>query len=239
MVIPTTPAPASPVVTRLLIVTGLSGAAVGAGVLFATTALAAPPGDCSPTADSDCVAGGLTYGDHAPSRTTVVSSEAPAGPFLGLFGDGLDAAADCVGRACNGGNGGLLWGNGGNGANGGSGGHAGLIGNGGNGSDAVALGQAGGNGGDGGLIFGNGGNGGRGQTGVAGEDGVNPAPPNTTRAQPGNNGSATSGYGDQLGDPGGTGQAGGAYPFGTICCVVTPAGGNGGAGAAGFCGQGG
>ena len=51
----------------------------------------------------------------------------PRGPLFGLFGNGVDAAADCTGDACNGGRGGLIWGNGGTGANGGFGGAAGLL----------------------------------------------------------------------------------------------------------------
>lgn len=43
-----------------------------------------------------------------------------------LIGNGLNAAADCTGDACNGGDGGLLMGSGGNGANGGRGGNAGF-----------------------------------------------------------------------------------------------------------------
>ena len=64
----------------------------------------------------------------------------PIGPGGWLIGDGLDAADDCTGTACNGGNGGLLGGNGGDGKNGGSGGNAGYLfgdgGNGGNGGTA-------------------------------------------------------------------------------------------------------
>jgi hypothetical protein len=101
------------------------------------------------------------------------------GPLFGLFGNGLDAAADCVAAACNGGNGGLFFGNGGNGANGGSGGNGGLFfGNGGNGANGVTPGQAGGTGGSTGILAlfgtaGNGGNGADGAPGVAGGAGGN------------------------------------------------------------------
>ena len=61
------------------------------------------------------------------------------GPGGMLIGNGLDAADDCTGTACNGGNAGLLFGNGGAGKNGGTGGNAGLIGNGGAGGDAVDI----------------------------------------------------------------------------------------------------
>ena len=63
----------------------------------------------------------------------------PRGPLFGLFGNGVDAAADCTGDACNGGRGGLIWGNGGTGANGGFGGAAGLFGVGGVGAAATAT----------------------------------------------------------------------------------------------------
>ena len=63
------------------------------------------------------------------------------GPGGRLGGDGLDAAENCEGSACNGGNAGLLWGNGGDGAQGGTGGNGGFFfgngGIGGNGVDAV------------------------------------------------------------------------------------------------------
>ena len=105
---------------------------------------------------------------------------APPGPdpisaLIGFFiGNGADAAADCVGDACNGGNAGILFGNGGAGANGGKGGNAGLLlGNGGAGGDGSVAGVAGGAGGRGGLIFGDGGDGGAGGLGAAGGDGGN------------------------------------------------------------------
>jgi hypothetical protein len=91
-----------------------------------------------------------------------------------LIGDGLNAAANCQGSACNGGSGGLLFGNGGNGANGGRGGDAGLLfgngtgGPGGNGDTADSIGGpvTGGNGGAGGRggFGGNGGHGGDGKS---------------------------------------------------------------------------
>ena len=124
----------------------------------------------------------------APTMVSAASAPAPVvqshdvtllatGDFLrsvvGFFiGNGANAAFDCVGSACNGGNAGILVGNGGNGANGGSGGRAGLLlgngGNGGNGSSrailAASLGLSvnGGNGGRAGLFGGTGGNGGNG-----------------------------------------------------------------------------
>jgi hypothetical protein len=105
-------------------------------------------------------------------------------PIAFFVGDGADADPLTCGTNCNGGNAGILMGNGGNGANGGSGGNAGFfIGDGGNGSDgadATLVGgvytgnTAGGNGGWGGFLVGNGGNGGNGgsdTTALAG-DGV-------------------------------------------------------------------
>jgi hypothetical protein len=122
----------SPALTRLVVVTSLSGAAFGAGVLFASTAVAAPPDLDSASSDpvcslalvEGCSTGGSTIGNGSPSTRVAAGSGVQVGPFLGLIGNGIDASPDCVGNACNGGNGGLLWGNGGNGANGGSGGSA-------------------------------------------------------------------------------------------------------------------
>ncbi len=107
----------------------------------------------------------------------VVSGIQSGAPIIGpggwLIGNGLDAAADCTGTACNGGNAGLLWGSAGDGANGGNGGNAGLFGTGGAGGAGVAgvNNGAGGNGGNGGLLFGNGGVGGNGANGGPGEPG--------------------------------------------------------------------
>ena len=96
------------------------------------------------------------------------------GPGGSLIGNGLDADPDTCDTNCDGGNGGLLLGNGGAGANGGRGGNAGLIGNGGAGGDiaaddivaatgtATATGKTGGAGGNGGVLAGWGGAGGKG-----------------------------------------------------------------------------
>lgn len=81
----------------------------------------------------------------APSAASLVKADASksvlataVGVNGWLVGNGVDAASDCVGAACNGGNGGLLFGNGGAGANGGNGGNAGWLGgNGGNGAAGV------------------------------------------------------------------------------------------------------
>ena len=178
----------------------VASAIAGAGILLASSAAATPevPAPLSPTSGCvllasvgcDSTAASL-FGNSVsrPAPTALLTAAATVGgPFLGLFGDGVDAAADCStgSDACNGGNGGIFFGNGGNGANGGkggngglfgnggnggagniggsfgiipggNGGNAGLIGNGGNGADGTV---AGGNGGNGGLLFGNGGNGG-------------------------------------------------------------------------------
>lgn len=130
----------------VVVMTGISGATViGGSVFMAATATAAPPGSgCVVTASSQCTSGHSARTPAPAASTTVSANKAQAalsitsnGPFLGLIGDGLDAASDCVGSACNGGRGGLLWGNGGDGANGGTGGDAGLFGNGGNGGNAT------------------------------------------------------------------------------------------------------
>ncbi|KKF00375.1 hypothetical protein WN67_19140, partial [Mycolicibacterium obuense] len=120
-------------------------------------------------------ASGAKHSAAVPSPTSLLAA-APnralrpmVGPGGWLIGDGVDAAADCAGAACNGGNGGLLLGNGGQGANGGAGGNAGFIGNGGAGG-AGGIGQAGGDGGRGGTFFGTGGTGGAGGIGMRGAD---------------------------------------------------------------------
>ena len=102
------------------------------------------------------------------------TAEHPNAGLLGGTGFSFDVNS-CLGvTACNGGNAGLLFGNGGDGFNGGNGGSAGWFGNGGNGGAgiAIALGApigtagAGGNGGSGGFFYGNGGNGGVGGNAV-------------------------------------------------------------------------
>ncbi|MEH3139197.1 MAG: hypothetical protein PGN37_03260 [Mycobacterium kyogaense] len=94
----------------------------------------------------------------------------PFGDGGWLIGNGLDAQEGCEGRACNGGNAGLLFGTGGDGLNGGDGGKGGLyFGVGGVGGEGVA-GGVGGRGGDGGFFFGVGGAGGQGGTGADGTD---------------------------------------------------------------------
>lgn len=108
--------------------------------------------------------------------TSAATDPDPISALIGIFiGNGADAPADCTGDACNGRNGGLLFGSGGNGANGGGGGNAGLWGHGGDGDDSYIAGLAGGRGGNGGALFGNGGAGGAGGIGADGGDGGNGA----------------------------------------------------------------
>ncbi|MGE2738063.1 PGRS repeat-containing protein, partial [Mycolicibacterium vaccae] len=179
-------------------------------VTFAEVRLASTEAPLSPPVGEDELwwlvgrAGAARSSDMAPSPTALLAAAqntgTPARPMFGpggwLGGDGLDAAADCTGTACNGGNGGLLFGNGGKGANGGIGGNAGLIGNGGAGGAGLA-GQAGGDGGRGGSLFGNGGAGGAGGAGVRGADATEPG---------GDGGAGTAGG---RGGAGGGGGAGG------------------------------
>lgn len=54
----------------------------------------------------------------AALQANVTSTRPIIGPGGWLIGDGLNAPADCTGAACNGGDGGFLWGNGADGANG-------------------------------------------------------------------------------------------------------------------------
>jgi hypothetical protein len=114
-----------------------------------------------------------------------ISNGTAANPNAGLLiGNGFsyDATTCPVGRTCNGGNGGLLFGDGGTGYNAGNGGSAGLWGNGGNGGNAPGAfappntvnGNGyvnGGNGGNGGLFFGDGGIGGAASTDATGGNG--------------------------------------------------------------------
>ena len=137
------------------------------------------PPDCftaGPTADG---CSSLLSAGAAPTPTALASANASLlRPMFGnggwLIGNGLDADEDCEGRACRGGNGGLLWGNGGDGLYGWAGGNAGfLFGDGGDGGAGLNawydpdtgerwVPTAGGHGGRGGFLFGNGGVGGDG-----------------------------------------------------------------------------
>ncbi len=161
---------------------------VGLGVLLTvppdkpapTTAevkLATTEAECVPdTPGCDSAALGASLGVDSfatPGTTAIFFGAIGSGGWL--IGDGLSAAADCEGAACNGGNGGLFGGSGGDGANGGTGGNAGFFwgsgGDGGRGLDAVydeTTGElidaatAGGDGGRASFLFGNGGPGGDG-----------------------------------------------------------------------------
>ncbi|TGD84403.1 hypothetical protein BayCH28_25585 [Mycolicibacterium sp. CH28] len=119
----------------------------------------------------------------------------------------------CTSGACNGGNAGILMGNGGNGFNGGNGGSAGLYGDGGAGGQGVTSinNGAGGSGGNGGLLAGNGGAGGAGADTVVTAEGG--------RGGNGGNGGLLVGNGGAGGDGGtgvtigGAGGAGGRGGF--------------------------
>ena len=136
---------------------GVTGAAmIGAGVMLAAQPDGAAPVTAqvmlastqwemplSPAANVDCtlIVGGC--GDALgkagpPTPTALAAASATFAPMIGpggwLIGDGLDADATTCTAPCNGGNAGLLWGNGGRGALGGNGGNAGFyFGNGGDG----------------------------------------------------------------------------------------------------------
>ncbi|BBZ27025.1 hypothetical protein MMAD_13200 [Mycolicibacterium madagascariense] len=121
------------------------GVAVGAIVYgaallgSAATAEAAPPEETTgmqtcPGAAPLCLTGA------PPSGASKTGRAAGGGPLFGLIGNGRDAAPDCAGTACNGGDGGLLFGSGGRGARGGRGGNAFLFGNGGAGGNAAGPG---------------------------------------------------------------------------------------------------
>ncbi len=100
---------------------------VGVGLL-----LAAPPGAPAPITadvqlasterilplgpvDPDCLPTGAGCGGalFGPGVFTAAAAAPAVPPMIGpggwLIGDGLNAADDCTGAACNGGNGGLLW----------------------------------------------------------------------------------------------------------------------------------
>ncbi|MCV7126643.1 hypothetical protein H7I42_03955, partial [Mycolicibacterium vanbaalenii PYR-1] len=123
-------------------------------------------------------AAGSPKRDRSGPATAAAPGVAAVRPMIGpggwLIGDGADAVEDCEGSACDGRNGGVLWGNGGNGARGGKGGNAGMFGgNGGRGGDGYLPGQDGGDGGDAGIFAstGNGGDGGHGADGGPGTRG--------------------------------------------------------------------
>lgn len=159
-----------------------------------------------------------------------------------LIGNGYSwTAGTCAqGAVCNGGQSGLLFGNGGNGFAGGRGGSAGLFGDGGAGGVGV-NGGAGGNGGHGGLFFGNGGAGGagaavsgRGQTGGrGGSGGATGVLSWFGVAGAGGQGGASAGINGLGGAGGGGGDIGAMAVFG-----AAGAGGGGGA-ASGYDGIGG
>ncbi|WP_059020358.1 hypothetical protein [Mycobacterium sp. M26] len=121
----------------------------GAGLLLATagTAQAAPAEESSPSGlqclmtNTDCPSGQAAAKTVALA-TPVANVNIRDVPIIGIFiGNGADAQPGCVGTACNGGNAGLLFGNGGNGLDGGTGGNGGFFfGRGGNGG---ALGGGG------------------------------------------------------------------------------------------------
>lgn len=138
-----------------------------------------------------------------------IQSGAPIiGPGGWLIGNGLNADPNCTGSDCNGGNGGLLFGNGGAGANGGRGGNAGLIGTGGRGGDGGEPGAHGGDGGYGGFLFGNGGDGGDGARGADGVYGVSAAQAGGNGGNGGTAGLFGNGGSGGLGGPGGDGAHG-------------------------------
>ena len=151
--------------TVLGVVAACAGAplvALGVGSAMASAAPAEPCNGlsalCSGSGTSPDLSGAgvstPTPNALAAAPASAAGSQPLVGPGGSLIGDGLDAPADCTGGdTCNGGNGGLLWGNGGNGANGGN---AGLLGAGGNGGNAGLGATPGtpGTGGTGGLLFG-------------------------------------------------------------------------------------
>ena len=146
----------------------------GLAIAGATAFIAAPPS--APSIFAASAAPAPVVQSHDVQLTATGGF---IGAIVGFFiGNGQDAAGDCVGSACNGGNGGILIGNGGDGANGGKGGNGGLLfgngGNGGNGNVTSATFGLSINGGDGGRagLFGNAGNGGDGLDAIWVSDGV-------------------------------------------------------------------
>ncbi|MCV7057216.1 hypothetical protein H7I56_18895, partial [Mycolicibacterium gilvum] len=226
----------SPLFASLAVAVGLGGSALGAAALLAPEAAAAPDdwlpaapySECLPPADGCANVGAAVgaEGAHGSANLATLQAAGSNSLFRPLFGNGADAPADCVGTACNGRHGGLIWGNGGAGANGGNGGNAGLLGNGGRGGDATTPGQNGGHGGNGGRLWGNGGDGGNGALGVVGPAGAGPTPPSSLPAATGTRGdSPPYGYGNLVGGDGETGADGGRYPFGANWSLDLPVGG--------------
>ena len=181
----------------------------------------------------ECLSGSVTAdgcgsfvgSSGAPTPLALASANPVLRPIIGpggwLIGNGLDAAEDCEGNACRGGDGGLLWGNGGDGRYGYDGGNAGFLfgdgGDGGGGLDAFyreGTGEKlaatdGGRGGRGGFLFGNGGNGGDGGSDENLLDADDPEDNDAEGAKGGNGGG-----GGLLGGEGGdAGWGGDAYSF--------------------------
>ena len=125
----------------------LSVALAGGGAFVAgpLAGLGAGTAEAAPCAPGDLICG-VVGGGSDLINNSAAGPQAALGNFgvpdlIGpgglLIGNGTDALPDCKGDACNGGNGGLLFGNGGAGANGGTGGNAGLFGSGGRGGDGL------------------------------------------------------------------------------------------------------
>ena len=189
---------------------------------------------------------GKTVGSKpGPIVSLFISDGTLSHPDAGLLiGNGFSfTAVSCAANEqCNGGNGGLLYGNGGNGGNGGAGGQAGMVGNGGNGGPGSKLfGGTGGNGGSAGL-FGSGGNGGDAERSLPGGRGGDGGSAGLVFGNGGNGGGgAAYAIGGRGGDGGlffGVGGRGGPGGPGIVdcrepTCSVSVLGGVGGRGGSG------
>ena len=152
--------------TVLGAVTACAGAPLVALAIGSAVASATPPSGAATSRDLFGSSVSAPIPNALAAALVSADSQQPlVGPGGSIIGNGIDADPNCT-TSCDGGNGGLLLGNGGAGKNGGKGGNAGLIGNGGAGGDIAAddivtttdtkaaLGKTGGAGGNGGVLAG-------------------------------------------------------------------------------------
>ena len=125
--------------TVLGAVTACAGAPLVALAIGSAVASATPPSGAATSRDLFGSSVSAPIPNALAAALVSTDSQQPlVGPGGSIIGNGIDADPNCT-TDCDGGNGGLLLGNGGAGANGGKGGNAGLIGNGGRGGDIVGT----------------------------------------------------------------------------------------------------
>ncbi len=124
--------------TVLGAVAACAGAPLVALAIGSAVASATPPSGAATSRDLFGSSVSAPIPNALAAALVSADSQQPlVGPGGSIIGNGIDADLNCT-TSCDGGNGGLLFGNGGAGKNGGKGGNAGLIGNGGAGGDIAA-----------------------------------------------------------------------------------------------------